>query len=487
MSAFIEFGTVVSDVIASNDTNADQRIREARTKLYRQLPNRNMKRFPLTKIVMSNAGRPSQNPKIEWGMESHDARYVIPTYTFTDALSTAVTNTASAAKSDIYIQMAEASAQQFVKYEEVDFHVISTTDSNPGHEANVKLQVSEDPTLNGANSYIRCRTLEEDTGKALYYGNGNVATYTAYASPAAVAMPEGSSLPWNRFREVTEHYNYLQTFMAGLGLTGEELSNAQRFDENTYTRYWKQVLDYYHTQIERAIRYGVRNGPAETGTYTAITADMGAGSQSVSQYRTGGLEWMIKNLGSQVISGTPDNYIDIRQITTFQDMDFSASSWATGGYDFIKYLFLYLSQKSDSRKQWHVSSYGKLAIMNLFEGMTNVMVEPFAKNEWGFEVTRIHGLNCEVDLFQDADLSLNPAWQYNSFIIEPENLQWRTKKGRDMTVIKSLKDLKKNTVIEDGFGFRDATKEGIMMEGGLQVDNLDGMAWVVGIGRDFHA
>lgn len=473
-NAFIEFGNLVSDVVTSYGTDSDQRKRETRAKLYRQLPNSNMKNTPLTKIVMSNPGDSVQNPKFEWGMESHDDRYVQPTgaYESNTNLNDPVDDEAQASGATIYLKMAAADARQFVEHEEIEVRAIhATDDSTTGHQANVHAVVT-DITINDANSYLTLTLCEEDTSKALYYAFQS--GFSAYASPISTAMPEGSQLPWNRYREATEHYNYTQIFMAGLGLTGTELSNAQRFTEQTYERYWRQVHDLFNTYIERAILWGTRQK-------LTATVDMGAGSQSVEQYRTGGLRWAFTNSDL----GNNRNVFNIRTTTTFQDYNFSGKTWEEGGYDYLKLMLLYLSKKSGTRKQMYLSSEGKLSIMNLFESMTNVHVEPYTKDKWGFEVTKIIGLNCDLELIQHTDLSCNPAWNRIAFILEPEKIQWRSKKGRDMTVIRSAKDLKKKANVEDGFAWRDATKEGIFMDGGLLFDDIDGMAMITNLGCDF--
>lgn len=469
---FVEFGNLVPDVVSSKGTDADQRKRETRAKLYRQMPNDNMLATPLTKIVMSNKGESVQNPKYEWAMEAHDDLYVNPTGAYTDAsLTTAVTNTATAAGTTIYLNMAADSARQFVVHEHIQLRALhATDDSVAGHEAAVHAIVTA-ITVNGASSYLTLTTLEADTAKALYYAFQT--GYLAYASPIAPAMPEGSQLPWSRYREATEHFNYCQILMAGLGLTGTELSNAQRFDEDTYNRYWRQVHDRFNKYVERVIMWGIRDK-------RDATVDMGAGGQTVEQYSTGGLYWMLGNL-----SDNPSNIINLRNVTKFEGMDFTGKSFDEGFYDFLKLYLLNKSKKSGMRKQMYLSATAKQYILNMFESLTSIQVDPFTKNKWGFFVTKVHGLNCELEMIQHQDLSCNPAWERVAFIIEPEKLQWRSKKGRDMTVIRSIKDLKKKTNVEDGFAWRDATKEGIFMDGGLLVDDIDGMGIITGLGRDF--
>lgn len=480
---FIEFGNLVPDVVSSYGTTADQRVRETRAKLYREMPNDAMEESPLTKIVMSNIGASKQAPEFEWGMIAHDDRYIKATGAYdSSALNSAISATAqTAAGVTVYIKMAAADARRFVVYEEVEmrFHA-STGETHADHDATVHGMVMS-RAINGVSSYISVKLYEQDLGNGGV--NGNVlgrfaADYSGggilYVTPISVAMPEGSGLPWHRYREPTEKKNYIQTIMAGLALTGEELTNAQRFDSNTYERYWKQVFDYFNYSIESAILFGSRRNDT-------VDVDLGNESQTLSQYRTGGLRWMFKHTDF----GDNKNIFDIRRTTTFEDYDFTGKTWEEGGYDYFKLLLLYLSKKSGKRKKLYCSGNAKLAILNLFESMTQVQISPHFKDKWGFEVTRIDGLNCSLEISQHALLSLNPGLQSTGFIIEPELLWGVEKKGRGMTVIRSVKDLKDKAKVQDGFGWRDMTKEGIFTTFGFGADNLDAMCMLKGIGSDF--
>lgn len=481
---FIRFGQLVQDVVPSAGTDADQRHREVRSKLYRQKANSEMEETPLTKMIMSNPGSPVVNPKYEWGMDARDDRYVKVTGAFTDSgLGTAVTADAQTADGDVvYLKMDETAAKQFVKHEEVQLRLHNTTDdSDPDHEATLQVVVIDRSTINAANSYLQVKLLEDDKGSGILNSNvlgrafngTNAANCVCYATPISPAMPEGSMLPWSRYREATMHYNYCQIFMAGLAITGTEASNETIFNENTYNRYWRQLDNQFDTYVERAAIWGSRQYIPD------YTVDMGNGSQEVELYRSGGIVWALKNLAGG------KNVINIRQTGQFMDYDFSGVSWEEGAYDFLNLLMLRLSKKSGKTKKMFCSDEAKLSIVNMFQTMTNIQVDSKFKDDFGFDVTKIWGLNCSLELHQHADFSCNPSLKRTALIVEPGKIGWRSKKGRDKTVIRSVKDIPKN--VEDGFGFRDAKKEGIMMDGGFIFDDLDGMALLTGLGRDFKS
>jgi len=71
--------------------------------------------------------------------------------------------------------------------------------------------------------------------------------------------------------------------------------------------------------------------------------------------------------------------------------------------------------------------------------------------------------------------------------VEPDKFELRPRKGRDMTLIRSPRDLKKVMEVENGFTWRDAIKEGIVADLSCTFDDLDGGAVIDGWGRDFSA
>ena len=478
--SFMEFGNLVQDVVSSHGTDADQRVQERRAKLYRQTPNKNMLDTPLTKMVMSNLGAAKEAPEFKWSMQSHDPRFVQVSAGGAhkaDTLNSAVGETEQlAADASVYLKMNANSARQVLKFEEVMLTLLADSDTHADHGASLHGEVAS-RVINGDNSYVQVKLFNKDTGGGGANGNilgqFNQGSARLVVSPIAPAMPEGSKLPWTRFREPTEKENYIQTFMAGLGLTGEELSNAQIFTESTYKRYWLQLWKQFNTYIERSILFGTKRKATVDDNLTGEI-------QTLSQYRMGGLLWMLKDSNF----GNGANVFDVRKVGSFMDTNFTSSTWDTGAYDFLKLLLIKLSNFSSGRKKMYTSAVAKQEIINLFERMAHVTVDTKHKDAWGFEVTRIDGLNCSLEIAQHTDFSNNPALERDAIIVEPELISGVHKKGRGLAVIKSVKEMKSRQV-EDGFGWRDAIHEGIFTTLGLEVDNLDAMCYVKNLGYDF--
>lgn len=466
MSAFIQLGNLIPGVVSQNDSNADHKVHDIRASLYKQMPSAYMERFPLTKMVLGNRGKIAQVPKIEWGMEACNDRVGDIAQCYKDASLSVQPDLATVAGSTVYLKMAgddaaacEAQAKKFRALEEIELRHVATT----GVQGTLMLDVAL-VEVAGTASYIKCTTLETDSDNVLRE------TSLLKGSITSMAVPEGSGLPGGKYVEPTMHFNYSQIIMAALSVTGSELADISVFDESTYERYLRQTHDDFNAQVERMLKFGIR-----MATTASVTIDGYA--QTVKRYKCGGLRWMHKTLGG--------NYLRIPEVTTFGGETFTDKTWAQVGYPFMKVLLHELGKKAGARKVLLASSKVMLDICDMLEAMTSVTIGPTFKNAWGFEVQEVRGLNTRLQLQQDADLSLNSAWENTVFIVEPDKFQMRPRKGRDMTLIRSNADLKKVMQVENGFTWRDALKEGIVADFSFTVDDLDGMAVIEGWGRDF--
>lgn len=466
MSAFIQLGNLIPGVVGQGDVNSDYKVHDIRASLYKQMPSEYMERYPLTKMVLGRRGKIAQVPKIEWGMEALNDRVGDIAACYSDVGLTTMPNAGLAAGSTVYLKLAGsdapaclAQAHKFRPYEEIELRHCSTS----GVQGTLMLDVVLVEEA-GTASYLKCTTLETDSDNVLRN------TSLLKASITSMAVPEGSGLPGGKYTEPTMHFNYSQIIMAALSVTGSELADISVFDESTYERYLRQTHDDFNAQVERALKLGVRMA-------TTASVNVDGYAQTVKRYKMGGLRWMHKSLGG--------NYLRIPEVTTFGGETFTGKTWAQVGYPFLKTLLYTLGKYAGSRKILLASSKVMQDISDMLESMTAVTIGPTFKNAWGFEVNEVRGLNCRLQLQQDADLSLNSAWEDMVYIVEPDKFQMRPRKGRDMTLIRSSADLKKAMQIENGFTWRDALKEGIVADFSFTVDDLDGMAVIEGWGRDF--
>jgi len=474
---FITLGNLVPGTVAVTNTDEYYKVRDIRTKLYKQYPNEEMERYPLTKIVLSGKGRILDRVKCEWGMDAYDPNYFQVLGVFSDSgLSTAITD-ACTKGTTVYVATSKEDARRVIPMESIELRVIrndvveaGAPAEKPGTVHSVMLDVVNKGEIL-TFGYIQAVLLEDEVSNSnLPCSRANSGQYySSYGSLISYAAPENSTIPPGRYREPTLQFNYSQIIMEGLSITGSELADKSVFDEETYARYYRQTMDRFHEKFERMLKFGVRAEGTGTVSYMGQT-------ETFKRWWCGGLSYFIKHNAS-------DNYIQIPRLTTFEGENFSGKNWANYGEWFFQLLMNKLSKKSGSRKKVFVSSTGRLIINELLKQNTAVEVGPFTKDKWGFDVQEIHGMNCKLELHQDAGLSVNPAWERMMIIVEPEKIEFRPRKGRDLTVIRSQKDVK--AAIENGWTWRDGIREGVFIDGTVTFDDLDGMAIVEGLGENF--
>lgn len=465
MSAFMNMGDLIPGVVTQNSRSAGEtmnKVRDARAKIYEQMPSEYMERYPLTKIVMSKRGKPAKSSKVEWPMQALNDFSVTPLGFHTTWTGSAFSgDPAKTSGTTVLVNVSLADAQKCRAMEEIEFRHKAAT----GIQGTVQADIVS-ITENGANSYLTVTLLEAD--------DDDVTDQTSllHGSLVGMGVPEGSTLPPGRYVEPQWKDNRTQIFMEGLQVTGSELADVEVFDEDMYNRYFRQTHESFNEQVERAIKFGTYYA----GTKTQL---VGGFSKVCKRTKMGGLRWGHRNLGG--------NFLRIPEVTTFGGETFTGKSWASYGYPFLKVLMNQLCVKSGSKKRLLASHVVMQDIMDMFESMTNVTIGASYQDKWGFEVTEIRGLTSKLELQLDAGLSTNSAWHNTVFIVEPGKIEYRPRIGRDFTIIRSKKDLVAARLVENGYAFVDAIQEGMYADFTITYDDLDGMACIEGWGRDFAA
>ncbi len=454
---------IAGDVVTQKQVESSTYIRkerEERRKLYEQLPHEDLKEFPFTKMLMTKKGNPVKNYKTEWFLQTLPIEHGQSTITSVNAGSGTITLNAS---SGLLSQIKPRTNEVFT--------LVKVSSGAVTHRIPVEYVSA------GSGTYtFRVIKGEDDNGTvAGFYpaggwSSGLATSDTVYISPAYTVFPEGSGLPPGRFQTPIGFYNYSQIVMEAFAITGSELADLDIFDESKYNRYVKQTFRRFNNQIENIIRYGVRRMDS------ANTYDGDEGQRTWC----GGLEYFMKQYMS-------NNIINIPTLGDSEDLkfNFTGMTWQEGCYDFIKCLLTYIGKTSVRRKTLIGSVDVIKNINDVLETMTNVNVETRVKNDWGFEVTRIHSTLCELDLLIDYHSTINPGFNSIVWIITPDMFEYRPRINRDITIITSLKDLPSK--VENGFTWRDATKEGMFVDFTIEYNYLDGCAIIYNWGRDFAA
>lgn len=452
--------TLMSGLVSQQSAGASyiKKEEEFRRKLYEQIPHEDIKLYPFTKLVMTKRGSPIKNHKHSWYMQTLLKDFGTATITALNTNNRTITFSGTNFCNGIVPRVNEV-------YE------IVKRDNN----GKITHHIFWECTSKSTN--YDGRLLVDDGGSNLIILGKHPTTWSDGLSTGTVvsinrcytAFPEGSGLPSGEFVQPIEFYNYSQIVMEAFEVTGAELADLDIFDESKYNRYVKQMMQRFNRQIEEIIRYGVRN--KTTGT-------MYDGTTGQKTY-CGGLLYFLEKYYSE-------NLIDITSLTSTQKdmLSFNKTgSFDEHGYEFIKCLLTYLGKTSPKRKTLLGSVSAIKAINDVLESMSNVNVDTRVKNEWGFEVTRITSTLCELDLMIDYQSSMNSARSDIVWIFTPDMIEYRPRVNRDITVIKSLKELPDK--VENGFTWRDATKEGIFVDFSLEVNYIDGACVIYNFGKDF--
>ncbi len=480
---FVGLGALIFDPNTSQDTTNDHRKRELRAKVYQQMQPKWMVKAPLTKALMSRKGKAVANSRFEWPRRRELTQFGFVRGAFSDEALTAEYDNAVAPQdvaegATVYLHVPVAVALDIQPFE--TFKVHGTAEQNGLVLDAVQIDYAN-PAADPDHAVITARTMHvDDAARGNVLGSAK-ADNNCVIHPMGMAMPELSQLADGYMEEATLEWNLCQIFSEAFSLSGSKLSDENAFDEDNYKESFRQAHERFMTQFEWTAMFGVRRQT------TAPVSVVAHGMQKEGRrWFTGGV---VSALEANTLASGGTNYIRIPRVANFEGDDFTGRTWNAGAYDFVKRLMLRLSMWSGNDKQVYMSSQSMQTLLDVFESMTNVTISTDHKDAWGFDVTKIKGLNCNLNLHQHRLFNVIPAYQRAALIIEPELLQWRPKKERDITFISSTaaKAIANNKGANNGWTWRDGVKEGWIADGGIQYDNLEAMAYIDGIGQNFFA
>lgn len=460
----MDFGALLHDPKTQASATDALRRRDARVKIYEQLPSSLFERYPMTKIMMSSKAKPSINPKREWAGMAYDkmAGTVLGAYdTLTvDTVSTAVGATdANAAGTTQYLTMADTEAMNVRPQAILELYSL-----NDGYHLMVDVVSVLDASNVADVSVVTVKLLENDTNNVL----GDVAGGNLVYTVGPMAVPEGSALVDGYNVEPTTFYNYTEILQDAWAMTGSEETNLQVFgDKNQLQDMATRSLDRLHRQMERLFWMGIRvKTTGTTGVRTAGTLRTG------DRYMTGGFRYFLEQ-------HAPTNIVNVSRCSTFDDFRGEGRSWMDKGAEFLYACADRTKKYGVPSKRLLVSDYGYGVITDALLSSANVNIGATFKDKWGFEVTSIDRLGVKFTMQVVSDWSTNPAWKKRMAIIDPAACKAYTKQNRDLTIIKP------GTANVDGFQWVDAKKGGWFIDLGCEFDNLEGQMLIDGIGDNF--
>lgn len=474
----MEIGAIILDPTLTSDRTADHKKRLSRAKMYQEIPASAMEKTPLVKKALSSATGGATNTKLEWWERRYNAHYAQPTGIYASdgtTVGAAITTQDVNAAGYIAVKMAEKDAKTFTPMER------RTILRNNGYEVNA--DVTSNIVFNGANSYVHLRLLEDDPQGGVSSNAASPLLNSAVANTVLVmgttAMPELSGLPEGHYEEGVSKFNYHQIMMQSFAISGSEASDENVYNIDTYADGVDQMMNRFHEGLERALRYGIR----VDGTGSTAVTSYGA-AKTGKRYQTGGLKYF---LGGSDGDTTNSQLYDIRRMSSHGQATFTSSlAWNTGAWPFLQNACMLLGKYSGAEKDVYLGCDAYLAILDALSTIGQVTIGSDAKDAWGFSITKIKGLNCVLNLHQDVMFSTTPGMTRRMMVVEPGLIGVSTKKGRDITVIKSqqLKELPKNN--PNGWAWVDGIKEGVFADIAFEFRNLKAMAMYDGIGLAFN-
>lgn len=487
MASFIEAGTLVLDPTLAHETTLDDYMRDRRAELFQQKSV--FEDTPLTKILMGRKGKSCEAEKVEYSMERYNPNFVYIDCVYTNSAhhgdaspaSAIAAGVTTAAGATVYIRLygANNAARLQNAYGHLPYEEREIIDVARGLSIHVDVStITHDVTY----PYATAKTLEADApvSAANVLSQFTVSNSNLISFMLSVAVPEMSGLGEGAFEQPTNRYNMCQIMNRAYSISGTEANKTSVFTASVKERKRNQTFTAHREAMERAFLLGTRIDPVTDAL------GVGVGAIGVNRYgaaphgnraRMGGLRWFLNEY-------EPNNVINIPRTTTFEGRTFTDKTFDERGEEFLDALCYKLSMFGGGTKLALCGGKAMSAINTLLGNMTSIQRPPTYDGKWGFKVKMFESLNMNLEFKQSATLSTCPGHERDMFIINPDRMQWRPFKNRDLHFIESAEDIKK--FVENGFTWVDGSRSGLFQHGTLLVDNLSEFAWVKGVGLNFE-
>lgn len=240
-------------------SDADTRPKDWRSTVLYLYPNGDT---PLTALTATMKSEKATDPEYYWFTKGLPTQGGAVTGIYTDALSTAYVNGGSTGD-NVYLKMAADTANHFRAG-----HIVLMRDSSD-HTVDIVGRVTANPTVNGANSYIIVKLMEDDDNSSshdlsdcdavLIIGNSN---------------PEGAGMPSEIQYDPVKYYGKTQIFRNSLAIT----RTARKTKLRTYDQYKeakRECLQLHAMEMEKAFLWSIMTeGVGENGKPERTTKGM---------------------------------------------------------------------------------------------------------------------------------------------------------------------------------------------------------------------
>lgn len=394
---------------------------------------------PLTAMLAKLSSEKTNDPEFNWWTQTLASVSVSITNVYTDVALSSAYGGSGVEGDTLYVKMDQDDAKKFREGHEVLFRYSS--DSTLDCVGKVTSR-----TLNGDNSFISVRLLEDDdnSSQGNDISNADKLLLIGNINSEGAEMPEAISLDPQKF------YNLTQIWRTPLSITRTARKTRLRTGD-AYQKAKREALEMHSIEMEMSLLFSIRTEKT--------------GANGMPERTTMGLIPAIR-------SESPANISDYR----LED-DYAGDSWLDSGEEWLDNFFERLSRYGSGLDGIlaFCGSGAVLGINRLAKSGGQIQLQP-TTTSYGLKV------NTWTTPFGDIALKQHPLFNHEStlrnaiMLLKPTNLKQRIIDDTDFYA----EGEKQNT----GHNRIDGTKEEYLTEMGLEYHHPETMGMLYGVGQD---
>lgn len=393
---------------------------------------------PLTALLSMMGEESVDDPQYHWWTKLLAEQKATVTGVWTDALLTAAYVSGGVAGNTLYIQMAEADADEW----RVGHQALLRDASHQDVDVNAKVTAV---LKNGASSYIACKLLEDDdNGASTDLSDCDTALIIGSINAEGAPIPD--AIAYNPVK----WYNYTQIMRTPLEITRTAKLTKLR-TVMAYKEAKREALELHSIEMEKAFLWGIRsentgsNGKPERTTWGLIPATRDGNPAGVDDYSL--------------------------------NASYSGQTWVEGGEDWLDEKLEIIFRYGSNEKLGFAGSGALLGINRLAKTYGHINMTPTSA-AYGMKVLSW------ITPFGTLHIKTHPLFSYdattrNSMVVfEPRMLKYKYISDTMYKSDPALKQaghtgydgLKEEYLTECGLEYHHPTKFGYLT--GLNVDNI---------------
>lgn len=362
----------------TGDWVANQRPENWREMILRLYPNG---KAPLTAIMAMQGNEKTTDPHFHWWERLLPDQRATITGVWDNAALNDAADGGETAGTTMYVQMSAADAAKFIPGHQMLLRDASILDTD------VNCKVTADSVINGANSYVTVKLLEDDDNSA----NGGDLTTVDVALVVGTIHAEGGLSPDGLRYDPVEYFNYTQIFRTALEHTRTAAKTKLRTGDDVMQAK-KEALELHSIEIERAFTFGIRT--------------LGTGTNGKPERTTGGVKSFLST-----------NKYDFTK-------EAGTGTWLNTGEDWLDERFEEIFRYGNTEKIALCGSGALLGIQKIAK--QNGLFDLTAKTEsYGVKVLRWVTPFGEINLKTHPLMTYEPTTRNSMLIVDPSFLSTR--------------------------------------------------------------